>query len=72
LRRAWAASAATIALRRLSSIASSDADIGSSPRRFSAASKAWALSRIHLMSCMAIGPRASQVLAVMPAKAGIQ
>ena len=37
-----------------------------SPRRFSAASKAWALSRIHLMSCMAIFLRHGRA---MPAKA---
>jgi hypothetical protein len=73
LRRAWACSDAMIAARRFSSIASSDEDNGSSPRRFSAASKASGLSRIHLMSCMGFCPEASQFLrVVMPAKAGIQ
>ena len=56
LRRACACSDARIAARRFSSIASSDADSGASPRRFSPASKAWGLSRIDLMSCMAAIP----------------
>ena len=54
LRRACICSDLRIAARRVSSIASSDADNGSSPRRFKAASKACGLSRIDLMSCMAI------------------
>jgi len=42
-----------IAARRRSSIASSEADTGESPRRASPASNAAGLSRIDLMSCMA-------------------
>src|SRR4051812_2789206 len=53
LRRACACSEARIAARRVSSIASSDADKGFRPRRARPASKACGLSRIDLMSCMA-------------------
>jgi hypothetical protein len=56
LRRACFCSDLRIAARRRSSIASSDADSGSSPRRFRPASKALALSRIDLMSCMGCSP----------------
>jgi hypothetical protein len=52
LRRACACSDARIAARRFSSIASSPAANGASPRRFSLASKTRGLSRIDLMSCM--------------------
>jgi hypothetical protein len=54
LRRASAASDAWIAARRRSSIPISRFASPESPRRFSAASKASGLSRIHLMSCIGL------------------
>jgi hypothetical protein len=54
LRRASAASDAWIAARRRSSMPISRFASPESPRRFSAASKASGLSRIHLMSCIGV------------------